>query len=103
VEVRLDNEPWEVAEGMTVWTHELDISALAEGYHTIRVRASSMDSTSELVMVNFTLGKVAPDTQLTLREWLLTWEGIVTVFAVAIVANLIVFGARRARATRTRT
>jgi thiol-disulfide isomerase/thioredoxin len=39
VEVRVDGGPWEAANGTEGWTHALDVPALAEGSHTLDVRA----------------------------------------------------------------
>ncbi len=99
VEVRVDNEAWEVASGTVTWSYELDLTGLADGPHTIRVRASSMDSTSENTMVNFTLGEVQTTASFDVWEWLTTWQGMVFVIAVLalIVANIYASRRRRRR------
>jgi len=90
VEVRVDNEAWVVAKGTVSWSHELDLLDLAEGPHTIRVRASSMDSTSETAMVNFTIGDVPTTEPFDLREWVFTWQGIVVVMVLAGIIAVVV-------------
>ncbi|PDW01781.1 LamG-like jellyroll fold domain-containing protein [Candidatus Viridilinea mediisalina] len=39
IEVSVNNGAWQPAEGDTAWFFNLDVSALAEGAHTLRVRA----------------------------------------------------------------
>jgi hypothetical protein len=97
VEVRLDNGPWELAKGSTSWSLVLDISDLADGYHTVRVRALSLDSASDTLFVNFTRGELTPEPGFDLREWLLTWQGITAVVALAIIINIVVWMARTRR------
>jgi hypothetical protein len=90
VEVRYDNGPWEVAQGAEEWSHELDLFDEADGYHTIRVRAEAMDSTSEITFVNFTLGEDPAAEPFDLREWVFTWEGIVVVMILAGIIGVVV-------------
>jgi hypothetical protein len=101
VEVRLDNDPWEVAQGTSSWKLELDLFDLPEGYHTIRVRASTLDSTSETMMVNFTVGEVTSPEPFDLREWIYTREGIIVIMVmasiIAILANVAVHRRRLRR------
>ncbi|UCC94046.1 MAG: PKD domain-containing protein, partial [Thermoplasmata archaeon] len=98
VEVRLDNEPWEVAVGTTSWSHDLDLFDLPDGYHTLRVRASTRDSTSETMMVNFTTGDAASGEPFDLRQWATTWEGIFIIMVVAsIIAIIVNYGVYKRR------
>jgi hypothetical protein len=103
VEVRLDNEAWETAEGTGEWSHDIELFDLPDGYHTVRVRASSMDSTSETVFVNFTLGDDPADEPFDLREWLYTFEGRVFIIVVAgvvlLVANVMIIRRRSRKPT----
>jgi hypothetical protein len=106
VEVRLDNDPWEVATGTESWSHQLDIFDLPEGYHTIRVRASTLGSVSQTAMVNFTIGGVAPDEPFDLWVWIHTRDGIIVVMImaaiVAVVVNIAIIRRRNRREARIR-
>jgi hypothetical protein len=103
VEVRVDNGPWEVATGTSSWSHELDLLDLAEGPHTIRVRASSMGSTSGTAMVNFTLGDEPTVEPSGILEWVSENLYIVAIMVVAtivaIIANVAVHRRRKRRET----
>ena len=97
VEVRVDNEAWEVATGTENWTYRLDLMRLKDGPHTIRVRASSQYTTSEPVMVNITLGDIQDPSAFYYLEWLTSWQGMVFVFGIfaLIMANVWVSRRRR--------
>jgi hypothetical protein len=97
VEVRLDNDIWDVAEGTGTWTHELDLLDVQEGVHTIRVRALSMDSTSDIVFLNFTIGKETADPDRGLLDLVFTREGFIAIAVFLIVADLIYLAVKRSR------
>ena len=104
VEVRLDNGLWEVADGTGSWNHELDLVDLLDGPHTIRVRASSEDSTSETAMVNFTIGDVTTPEPFDLWEWIHTRNGIIIIMVlasiIAVVVNVAIHRRRNRRNVR---
>jgi hypothetical protein len=101
VEVRLDNDQWVKALGQVSWSHEFNITGLRDGYHTIRVRATTWDSTSETVMVNFTVGDAPADEPFDWQEWVHTRNGIIVIMVlagvVAVVANVAVIWRRNRR------
>ena len=101
VEVRVDNEAWEEADGTEDWTYRLDLMELEDGPHTIRVRASSLDSASEPVMVNITLGEIQDPSSFDYMEWLVSWQGMIFVFGIValILANVWVSRRRRRKAS----
>ncbi|MCK5414218.1 MAG: hypothetical protein KAJ35_02425, partial [Thermoplasmata archaeon] len=74
---------------------------LLDGPHTIRMRASSSDSTSEAAMVNFTIGDVTTPEPFDFREWVYTWEGIIVVMllagVIAVVVNVAIIRRRKRR------
>jgi len=97
VEVRVDNEVWELANGTEDWTYRLDLMKLKDGPHTIRVRASSQYTTSEPVMVNITLGDIQDPSAFDFLEWLTSWQGMVFVFSIMALIMANVWVSRRRR------
>jgi hypothetical protein len=62
VEVRLDGGTWAVANGTSPWSFRLDLGSLAEGFHTIEVRASDGELVSPAIAHTFTIDRPdAPD------------------------------------------
>jgi PKD repeat protein len=52
VEVRMDEGSWEVAQGTTAWSYTLNTSELAQGEHTISVRAFDGEEYSEITAIS---------------------------------------------------
>ena len=57
VEVRLDGGIWEVANGTTLWSFQLDLGAIPEGLHTIEIQASDGLFTSPRVAHTFIIDR----------------------------------------------
>jgi len=55
VEVRVDDGAWEAANGTLSWSILLDLGSLAEGFHTIEVRATDGELVSPTVSHTFTI------------------------------------------------
>ena len=57
VEVRLDGGTWEAANGTYSWSFRLDLGSLAEGFHTIEVRANDGEIVSPTIARTFTIDR----------------------------------------------
>jgi len=61
VEVRVDGGPWEEAEGAESWAYAWDVSALADGAHTLSVRAvDAVGNTGPAATITVHLDRVPP-------------------------------------------
>ncbi len=64
VQVRVDNGSWQDAVGTESWSYSLDLSGLAEGGHTLSVRATDiLGQVGPAVTTNFVLDRTPPDVQ----------------------------------------
>lgn len=63
VEVRLDGGDWIATSGRAEWTYTLDLTGVADGKHTLEVRARAAGSVSDTVSVTFHTGE-EPSTSL---------------------------------------
>jgi PKD repeat protein len=69
VEIRIDNEPWESASGITSWSYSWDTTAYYNGQHTIYARAyDGEDYTDPLTSVKVNVTN--PKTSITVTEFL---------------------------------
>lgn len=55
VEVKIDTGSWNTASGTNNWSYSYNCSALSEGYHTIKARAT--DDTAKQAIYQITVGK----------------------------------------------
>lgn len=57
VEVRLDGGDWVAVGGRAEWTFTLDLTGVADGRHTLEVRAHAAGSVSDTIFVTFRTGE----------------------------------------------
>ena len=61
VELSLDGGDWQAAYGLESWEFELDTTTLADGLHTLRIRAGdSRDGVAETEPLNLTIDNTSP-------------------------------------------
>lgn len=94
VEARLDGGEWERVSGTTMWTFDVDTGRLAEGSHTLEVRAYDGYLFSETVPVAFDVLEPGDEPALPVEGPVAT---VLVLLAVGLTAVVVAVALRRSR------
>ncbi len=95
VEVRLDGGDWIATSGRSEWTYTLDLTGVADGKHTLEVRAHAAGSVSDSVSLTLTTGEGSGTTLVpSVSDSQLT----IGVLVLVVIVVLLLVTRRRARA-----